>query len=155
VKHIPIIQYGEWMINDGQRVVGEIKVYEDGHIYGTISNREIVAAIQELPSGAFVLTAEPAVPKTAEPIPQMVTSADVEADGGYFSKEDLESICRNARAYAWEVGHGQEMTPRLSTTPGNPFLDPEWRNHIKDYEMCEACQQEGQCSYHRERGMNA
>lgn len=51
--------------------------------------------------------------------------------------ELIAEIDRNARAYGWEVGHGHPLTEKIeSTTPGNPFMDPDWRAHILPPEQC-------------------
>lgn len=42
----------------------------------------------------------------------------------------LEGIDRNARAYGWEVGRGQEIGSEVQTSDDNPFLDPDWRDRI-------------------------
>lgn len=35
----------------------------------------------------------------------------------------MPEVDRNARAYGWEVGQGQEPSAQLVTTPGNPFVE--------------------------------
>lgn len=39
-------------------------------------------------------------------------------------------IDRNARAYGWEIGHGQTLKYMVKLTRKNPFRDPNWENHI-------------------------
>lgn len=44
----------------------------------------------------------------------------------------LAEIDRNARAYGWEVGRGHLMVDRMEDCdPANPFLDPNWREHVQ------------------------
>lgn len=39
---------------------------------------------------------------------------------------------RNARAYGWEIGHGQELQPVVEASEDNPFKEPEWRKPIEE-----------------------
>ena len=41
---------------------------------------------------------------------------------------------RNARAYGWEIGHGQPLTQVIDFSPENPFIDPNWRINLTDEE---------------------
>lgn len=44
--------------------------------------------------------------------------------------EALVSIDLNARAYGWEIGQSREPLVPVEvtqTSPGNPFIDSEWR----------------------------
>lgn len=47
-----------------------------------------------------------------------------------YSRDEIEEFTRNARAYGWEVGKGKPLTETISTSPDNPFLDPNWRDHL-------------------------
>lgn len=44
-----------------------------------------------------------------------------------MTEDEIQEMDRNARAYGWEIGRGQAIGPEIDTTPGNPFLDPDWR----------------------------
>jgi len=45
--------------------------------------------------------------------------------------DHLEEMDRNARAYGWEVGHGQTLASRIEhISEENPFQDPEWRHRV-------------------------
>ena len=46
----------------------------------------------------------------------------------------LNEMDRNARAYGWEIGHGQPMTQVIDFSPENPFIDPNWRINLTDEE---------------------
>lgn len=41
-----------------------------------------------------------------------------------------EEADRNARAFGWEIGHGQELGKVIESSPDNPFLDPNWRRKV-------------------------
>lgn len=45
--------------------------------------------------------------------------------------ENMAEIDRNARAYGWEIGHGEDLAEVVDATDGNPFLNREWRNEIE------------------------
>lgn len=45
----------------------------------------------------------------------------------HIDPELVNEIARNALAYGWEIGLGQEMVPVLTSSAGNPFLNPNWR----------------------------
>jgi hypothetical protein len=46
-----------------------------------------------------------------------------------------EETYRNARAYAWEIGHGHPLTERIEKMSSeNPFSDPNWRDKIEHHE---------------------
>ena len=49
----------------------------------------------------------------------------------------LNEMDRNARAYGWEIGHGQAMTQIIDFSPENPFIDPNWRQNIVEEESNE------------------
>lgn len=38
----------------------------------------------------------------------------------------------NARAYGWEIGRGAHLSSVVQVTPGNPFMDPNWREAIEE-----------------------
>jgi hypothetical protein len=42
----------------------------------------------------------------------------------------IEESDRNARAYGWEVGRGQELGSIVGMTEDNPFIDPNWRGKV-------------------------
>lgn len=44
-----------------------------------------------------------------------------------YVTDNTTEVDRNARAYGWEIGRGQPIGWEIKTTPGNPFLDPDWR----------------------------
>lgn len=44
--------------------------------------------------------------------------------------DELREIDRNARAYGWEVGHGQPLGRVLLSVDSNPFLMPGWRQGV-------------------------
>lgn len=44
----------------------------------------------------------------------------------------IAEIDRCARAYGFEVGRGQPLANTVTTSPGNPFLDPEWRSRLEE-----------------------
>jgi hypothetical protein len=43
---------------------------------------------------------------------------------------DLNEIDRNARAYGWEIGHGQVLAEVIEFSAENPFINPNWRELI-------------------------
>lgn len=43
---------------------------------------------------------------------------------------ELIELDRQARAYGWEIGHGQPLGKEINTSEDNPFMDPNWRDHI-------------------------
>lgn len=45
-------------------------------------------------------------------------------------KPIFDEMDRNARAYGWEIGQGQVMAQVINFSPDNPFLDPDWRDHV-------------------------
>ncbi len=44
----------------------------------------------------------------------------------------LEEIDRNARAYGYEIGRGQQLGREITTSQDNPFLDPNWRDQVPE-----------------------
>jgi hypothetical protein len=54
--------------------------------------------------------------------------------GGPMTEMDevtLAEIDRNARAYGYEVGRGRLLAKGIETSEDNPFLDPNWRDHVE------------------------
>ncbi len=49
-----------------------------------------------------------------------------------YTNQDLDEIDRNARAYGFEIGRGQALAERIESSEDNPFLDPNWRDLIKE-----------------------
>lgn len=48
-----------------------------------------------------------------------------------ISKEGLEKIDRQARAYGFEVGRGKPLVTCIEgVSDDNPFLNPNWRDEI-------------------------
>ncbi len=43
----------------------------------------------------------------------------------------LREIDRNARAYGWEVGKWGVLAEHIVYSPDNPFIDPNWRDHVQ------------------------
>lgn len=42
----------------------------------------------------------------------------------------VDEMDRNARAYGWEIGHGQPLVRELEFSPENPFINPNWRDDV-------------------------
>lgn len=41
---------------------------------------------------------------------------------------NIDEIDRNARAYGFEIGRGQEIGPQVNASEDNPFLSRDWRD---------------------------
>jgi hypothetical protein len=39
---------------------------------------------------------------------------------------------RNARAYGWEIGRGQLISPNVYVSEDNPFMDEDWRDAAEE-----------------------
>lgn len=70
----------------------------------------------------------------SEGAPRIViwTDAPVTKIVAYMIIEDLfKDADRNARAYGWEVGHGQPLTEQINgLSDDNPFLDDNWKDKV-------------------------
>lgn len=49
-----------------------------------------------------------------------------------YTKDDLDEIDRNARAYGFEIGRGRALAEGIETSEDNPFLSPNWRDAIEE-----------------------
>lgn len=56
-----------------------------------------------------------------------VYTMDVAALRLQYRPGTIDEIDRNARAYGWDVGQGAPLDDQIESRPGNPFLDPKWR----------------------------
>jgi hypothetical protein len=45
-------------------------------------------------------------------------------------KPALEEMDRNARAYGWEIGNGQDLKDVIDVHDENPFLTSNWRDNV-------------------------
>lgn len=47
-----------------------------------------------------------------------------------ISLDELSEVDRCARAYGFEIGRGRAISTSLDVSDDNPFLDPNWREHV-------------------------
>jgi len=71
-------------------------------------------------------------PTVAEQLTQIAEELTTVADALAAVATKLDSVDRNARAYGWAVGRGHPLTSTIDGDDTNPFLDPDWRTHLKD-----------------------
>ncbi len=48
-----------------------------------------------------------------------------------YTRAEVLEIDRNARAYGYEVGKGQELRAHIESSEDNPFLDASWQDKVK------------------------
>lgn len=50
-----------------------------------------------------------------------------------ISKEGLEKLDQQARAYGFEIGRGKPLTKVIkNVSEDNPFLNPNWRDQVSE-----------------------
>lgn len=47
-----------------------------------------------------------------------------------ITKDMLDDMDRNARAYGWEIGKGKPLTTEMEMSPDNPFTDKNWKDNV-------------------------
>lgn len=113
---------------DFQRVIGFSTIEDDGTLSLKITDPEVVALVKY--EREQIIKALSVSPSSAVPAAKATPKTTLKDFPDELVKA-LEEVDRNARAYGFEIGKGQDLSEEIFTSDDNPFMDTNWRELIE------------------------